>query len=242
MKLDISKVTQSEFKTLKKEVLLLPLGAVEAHYNHLPLGTDTIIAQSLAEEVSRRTGWPSLPAFQFGYIYGLRNFDGSISVSDELLRSFIAEMVNEAGKNNFKVLAVINCHIPNAPIINEALLRVSGKSKAKGVNLTFPGYNEAYYKFCESKMWTIGIFHADELETSLMLYLRPELVDLGKAVRNYPAAPKTFGYIPLSWAEFTSISVAGDPTLATKKKGRLIFEFFVKRIIEITNEALINEK
>ncbi|MEM4092854.1 MAG: creatininase family protein [Conexivisphaerales archaeon] len=242
MKLDISRVTQSKFSSLKKDVLLLPVGSLEAHYNHLPLGTDTIIAQSFAEEVSKRTGWPFLPAFQYGYIYGLRNFNGSITISDELLRLFIVEIVKEAGKNNFKLLALINGHIPNAPVINQALLRATEETKIKGVNLTFPDYNEAYNKFCESKMWMPGIFHADELETSLMLYLQPRLVDIKKAVKNYPAVPKTFGYMSLSWDEFTSISIAGDPTLATKDKGKKIFNFFVEKIIEIISQALGQQK
>jgi creatinine amidohydrolase len=233
MVVSLAELSQESFEKSNKNVILLPVGSVEPHGTHLPLGTDTIIAEALANAVSTRTGWPVLPTIQYGFIYGLRDFPGSVSIQEDLLQSLILGIGKELKRYKFKMLAVVNCHIPNSAAVTHALFKALTKDDIPGVNLTFPGYEEAYSKYCKSKLWRPGIFHADELETSIMLYLRPDLVRMENAKKNYPKPPETFGFYPHSWKEFSDISVIGDPTLASKKKGELLFNFFVEKIIAL---------
>lgn len=234
----ICEITEEEFDRTTKEAILLPIGSIEPHGKHLPLGTDIILAQAIANGVSDRTGWPTLPVMSYGFIYGLREFPGAISVPEEILRLLILNLGAEVKRSNFKILAIINCHNPNNPSISQASFKLLSRLQLKTLNLTFPGLEEAYHKYCESELWKPGIFHADELETSMMLYLRPDLVKLSLAERNYPKPPTTFGFHPHSWSDFSKISVIGDPTKASEEKGRLLFRFFVNRIIELVRDLL----
>jgi creatinine amidohydrolase len=242
MVIRIGELSQESFSQVKKDVVLLPIGSLEAHGAHLPLCTDAIIAEALAGAVSDKTGWPVMPVMQYGFVYGLREFPGSIVLPEELLQAMIIDIAKEVKRYGFRFLAIINCHIPNSAPITDALFKALTQEQKPGFNFTFPGYEEAYSKYCESKLWRPGIFHAEELETSIMLYLREDLVNLEKAKRNYPTAPITFGYYPHSWKEFSEFSVIGDPTLANKKKGELLFNFFVQRIIDVLRDVLKNKK
>ncbi|MEM3684070.1 MAG: creatininase family protein [Conexivisphaerales archaeon] len=236
MVLFVDEMNQGSFEKLDKRVFLLPVGSVEPHGEHLPLGTDTIIAEALAKAVSDRKGWPVLPAIQYGFIYGLRDHPGSISIPEELLQDVIISLARQLKSYGASCIAIINCHIPNSPPINQALFKLLVREQIRGINLTFPGYEEAYSKFCESKLWMPGIFHAEELETSLMLFVNKSLVKMEKAVRNYPLPPKTFGFYPHSWKSFSNLSIVGDPTLATEEKGAKLFEFFVTKIIDLISD------
>jgi hypothetical protein len=97
--------------------------------------------------------------------------------------------------------------------------------------------SEVYKKFCESKQWYSGMFHAEEIETSLILYLRPELVKMEKAKASYPERPRDFGLRYIPWEEFNKVGIIGDPTKSSADKGKMIFEFFLKQIVDLINNS-----
>ncbi len=80
--------------------------------------------------------------------------------------------------------------------------------------------------------------HAGELETALMLYLHPELVDLSKATREYPQAPKDYPYRPMHWKEFVKTGSFGDGGLATAEFGKALAEDVVLRTSNLINQLL----
>jgi creatinine amidohydrolase len=84
----------------------------------------------------------------------------------------------------------------------------------------------------ESPMWG-GIFHADEFETSLMLAVRPDLVDMTKARKEYPEKPPLFGIDNTLMGSIGSSGVFGDPVPATKEKGEVMLEIFSKKIADL---------
>lgn len=219
----------------KSKKALLPIGAQEAHGYHLPLNTDSIIAYALAEAASKKTNALLLPLLPYGHVRGLKNFPGSITLSENTLKKIILEISDSLQKDGIEKLYVINGNIPNVEAIELASEEMH--SKIKIFNLTFPNASEVYKKFCESKQWHPGMFHAEEIETSLILYLRPELVHMEKAKTNYPKKPKDFGLRYIPWEEFNPIGIIGDPTKASAEKGKIIFEFFLKQIVDIINNT-----
>lgn len=214
-----------------RQTVLLPVGAVEAHGNHLPIDTDIIIATSLVEEVSSRTGIIALPPLSYGYLKGLRDFPGSISVRPDTFRALLADIAFSLAEKGVSKLGVVNCHIPNSPLIDEISHMM--KDKIAVLNLTFPGLEHVLKNICTSRQWHPGIFHAEEIETSLMLWLRPNLVDMSKARPSYPQKPPDFDVRYVSWKDFTDNGVVGDPTQATKEKGEKIFNYFVDQIVAL---------
>jgi creatinine amidohydrolase len=219
----------------KSRKAILPLGAQEAHSYHLPLDTDSIIAYELAKEASRLTGTVLLPLLSYGHVKGLKNFPGSISLSINTLKRIILEIAESVQKDGIKKLYVINGNIPNSPAID--LASEEAHSSVKIYNVTFPDASEVYEKLCESRQWHPGMFHAEEIETSLILYLRPELVKIEKSKPSYPEKPKDFGLRYIPWEEFNESGVIGDPTKASAEKGKRIFEFFLKRIVDLISST-----
>ncbi|HKM51471.1 MAG TPA: creatininase family protein [Candidatus Bathyarchaeia archaeon] len=214
-----------------EKAVLMPVGAVEAHGHHLPVETDNIIAEALVSELAKRTNLPTLPLLAYGYVKGLRDYDGSVTLGADTFKMVLRDISVSLSESGFSRLCMVNCHIPNSPLIDEVSLLV--KDKIKLLNFSFFGIDHVLKNICTSKQWHPGIFHAEEIETSLMLYLRPELVDMDKAEPSYPQKPRNFGLLYTSWKEFTPEGVIGDPTQATSKKGENIFRYLVDEIVSV---------
>jgi creatinine amidohydrolase len=68
-----------------RRLAILPIGALEAHGPHLPVGTDNLLAQAIAERVAEQLGGVLLPLLPYGQVWSLQDFPGSLSVSNEIL-------------------------------------------------------------------------------------------------------------------------------------------------------------
>ena len=100
----------------------------------------------------------------------------------------------------------------------------------------YPGLTEVMAEHCESETWH-GMVHACEFETSLMLAMYPEHVQMEKAVAEYPDKPSLYGKSSVSLGDLSQSGVYGDPTKATKEKGQLMLDAFVKAISDDLGEA-----
>ena len=85
---------------------------------------------------------------------------------------------------------------------------------------------------------TAGMHHAGEIETAMMLYLRPELVDLSKATREFPKAPAEFSYRPMHWNEIMETGSFGDGGAATAELGKALMDSAVETTAKLINELL----
>jgi creatinine amidohydrolase len=85
-----------------------------------------------------------------------------------------------------------------------------------------------------------GGSHADEFETSMMLYIAPETVDMSKAVKDYDARPNQRGLTrdPNGSGHYSPTGIWGDPTLATKEKGKLVIELTIREIVKQVKQLL----
>jgi creatinine amidohydrolase len=88
-----------------------------------------------------------------------------------------------------------------------------------------------------------GGTHADEGETSMMLYIAPESVDMGKAVKDYDPRPNRPGLSrdPQGKGSYSPTGIWGDPTLASREKGRIIVEHTVSEIVKQVRELIALE-
>ncbi|KUO43208.1 MAG: hypothetical protein APU95_01790 [Hadesarchaea archaeon YNP_N21] len=217
----------------KSDLAILPLGAIEEHGPHLPLSTDLIIAEAIAKKVAEKTDAILLPSIPYGYVLSGRDYPGSISIEAGTLSSLIEDICKVLLKQGIKKIAIINQHVPNAPIIRILSKKLEEELGIKLMCITMPGFQEILNEICESKPWHTGIVHAEEIETSLMLAIKPDLVDMGKAVKEYPPVPEAFDSMPISWRKLSKSGSLGDPTIASAEKGRKILDLMVKKAIEI---------
>ncbi|MFF0011461.1 mycofactocin biosynthesis peptidyl-dipeptidase MftE [Streptomyces sp. NPDC005374] len=206
----------------ERPTVLVPLGSFEQHGPHLPLDTDTRIADAVAHAAARRTGRRRvLVAPPVGYTASgeHQGFPGTMSIGTEVLRLMLLELVRSLTLWSGRVLFV-NGHGGNAGCLPSVVteLRQEGRDAA-----WIPCFPEG------------GDAHAGHTETSLMLHLAPELVDLRRAAPGNTApvgqlmpAMRAGGVGAVS-----PNGVLGDPRTATAAEGERLFEELVNRVEEV---------
>lgn len=232
-------LTGEEFRNelQKSRIAILPIGAVEFHGPHLPTGTDNFLAVRMAEEVAKRIGGVLLPLLPYGQVWSLEHFPGSLNISNETLASLIFEIGTSLQRQGAVIFAIINGHLGNMTAIQAATRRLFPIEGFITYAFSYPGLAEAAARVCVSRPLPGGYFHAEEIETSLLLYVQPALVHMDRAVCEEPQLPPDFQHRPVRWDEITKTGVLGDATLATQEKGEAIFHALVNRIVEVLEYA-----
>ncbi len=218
-------------------VILLPIGAVEFHAGHLPLGTDNYLAEGVARKVAAKLERTLvLPTLSYGQVWSLRDFPGTLTLSNEVLSGMIMDIGRSLNRQGIKILALINSHMGNLDAMKSAA-RVLFEEGMKVLYLTYPGVAEVQQKVLESERVHGTFFHACEIETSYMLYLAGQHVDMSKAICDHPTIPENFNLTPTPWNKITKTAVLGDATLATSEKGKAIIDQAVDNIVAILRKT-----
>ncbi|MDY0393796.1 creatininase family protein [Virgibacillus halophilus] len=224
-------------KINQSKIAILPIGAVEAHGPHLPLGTDNLLAERLSEKLAKHVNGFVLPTLPYGQVWSLRNFPGSINISNNSLIGFLVDIGESLYKQGFKTFAMVNGHLGNQTALKEAA-RVLYEScpKMRVFYFFYPGMNKAAAEVREKSSAHNTYFHACEIETSYMLYLAPEHVDIDKALTDIPDIPLHADSTPTPWEEFTKTAVLGDASLATEEKGKYIIDIALENMVKMIEE------
>ena len=167
---------QEKLKTNDKTLVILPIGAVEEHGKHLPLSTDSIQPEFIAEKMAAEPELDILiaPPIRYGICNTTRNFSGTISLSFDTFRALIQEILEELCRHGAKNIVVLSGH---AGRIHMAALRVAGEAVVQkcDVKLMILSDYDIIYKFAGSEFpdWD---GHAGSVETSRVMAISPELV------------------------------------------------------------------
>ncbi|WP_433941078.1 creatininase family protein [Paenibacillus lautus] len=239
MKFELENSVEVEEKIRKLGAAILPIGAVEAHGPHLPLGTDNLLASRLADKLAERTDSFVLPTLPYGQVWSLRNFPGSINVSNEALIRLLADIGESIYHQGFRLFIMVNGHLGNAVALKEAArILYERVPELKVFYFFYPGTKEITAEVREASAAHGSYMHADEIETSYMLYLAGEYVDMSKAIDGTPQIPIEADFTPTPWEEMTASAVLGDATLATREKGERIIE----RSLEVMADMVLRAK
>ncbi|MFD1173306.1 creatininase family protein [Oceanobacillus picturae] len=224
-------------KINQSKVAILPVGAVEAHGPHLPLGTDNFLAERLSHKLAERTKAFVLPTLPYGQVWSLRNFPGSINIKNNSMIAFLVDIGESLYKQGFKTFVMVNGHLGNQTALKEAA-RVLYEScpEMRVIYFFYPGMNNAAAEVREKSSTHNTYFHACEIETSFMLYLAPELVNMEKALTDIPTIPQHADFTPTPWEDFTETAVLGDASLATKQKGEHIINTALENMVKIMED------
>lgn len=240
-----------EVENLQKagqEVVLIPVGSTEQHGLHLPLGTDTMIAMKIAEDAAKKTESLVVPPLYFGWSPHHLALCGSISIRAEILTELLYDIFSSLAEHNFKKFIVVNGHrIVNIPWVQIACERAQRQLEVKTL-LFDPAYAS---KSLSAKFDFPEIGHAEDIETSQMLYLYPQEVDMSKAVDfklqqalPYSVDPAFSGdtlcYIPsvkktLAEDAAKSYGVTGEATKASKERGKQYHKHLIAFLVEVIN-------
>ena len=219
----------------KYPVAILPLGATEQHGNHMPLGVDVYLAEGISRKLSERTGALLLPSMPFGYSWVWRDIPGTVSLQQHNVENVIKDVAHSVSRYGIELLVLVNGHDANNASMKYATRELMDELEMPVIYLFYPNFESIRIQYCDSPTWG-GMIHAGEFETSLMLALNPELVNMEKSIREYPERPSLYGKSTISLGNLSESGVFGDATLATKEKGEQMLEKYLnemKNLIEM---------
>lgn len=226
-----------QFRTRSFTKAVIAIGSAEYHGDHLPYGTDALVASHLAEEVSRMVeGMLVLPPIPYGMSMHYSAFPMAVSLSTWTLMQVLKDVFDSLLKHGIRKLLIINGHDGNIAAIEAA----TREYKAEHPDMVF-SVLEAWWETAAKlvpegtfEVWG-GLGHAGEGETSMMLAIAPELVDMTVARGVVPELPV---HVQVKWRfdELTPYGVTGDPTKATREKGLLMREALVKVLVDFVRE------
>jgi creatinine amidohydrolase len=236
----------------RQPVVLLPFGTIEDHGPHLPLSTDNVIVEALCLETARQAPEEVLvmPVVAYGLDAHHMDFPGTVTVDMQTLISYVSDVAISVARHGFSHLLVVNGHGSNAPIADLAARRVvletgivcgaMSPNAAIDPTLSEPTFSQ------QRRSEPGGVAHAGEYETALMLHLRPDLVQMDKAVRemgqlvleyfNWDHPKPSILSWQDWWSRMSESGVCGDPTVATAEFGRALFETTAANFVRFVRE------
>ena len=163
----------------KYDVVVIPLGArTKEHGPHLPLNNDWIMAEYLTRRVAEQVPAIILPTIQYSYYPSFIEYPGSVTLSLETSKNIVKEICVSLSRYGVNKFYVLNTGIST---IN-ALKQAQEELEQGGIILIYTNLKEIEENI---ELEQEGGTHADESETSMMLYIKPEIVNLTKAVEDY---------------------------------------------------------
>ncbi len=228
-----TELTSHALKTAASEcgLAVLPIGSIEAHAAHLPLGNDTFKVERTCLAAADREPAVVLPPLYYTDVTSMRAVTGAITIRAEVLMDFTLDICDEAARNGFPKILLVSGHGGNSAWL--ALMR------NRMLDRPSPYVLYTYYVQLlggdqnKPLMETEFDYHGGEVETSIALHLFPELVDPeGRIAATSPAVDPDLGgalspyTFPIRWPR----AVSGSPFPATAEKGRTFYESNVEQL------------
>lgn len=245
----LPEMTWQEIHALDRAtVVVIPFGAMEQHGAHLPLETDALIGQELARRLDNACEGQLLilPTQWLGLSTHHMSFAGTITASVDTYLALATEIIESIAKAGFKKILVLNSHGGNASALDVVLTKV---------RLSYPEAHivlVTYWNIATEQLRALrdsaegGMGHACELETSLVMAVKPDVVRtdrikadgrwstshfLGKDMLSGGSAA-----VSRSFSEISTEGAVGDPRTASAEKGQKFFDAIVTQLLELVHE------
>jgi len=219
---------EAEKRLTPQTVVVIPLGAQsKEHGPHLPLGNDWNMAEYLKQRVLSRADVVVAPTVNYSFYPAFVEYPGSTSLRMETARDVIVDICRGLARFGPKRFYVLNTGVSTLRALEPAAELLA----AEGITLRYTDLLRTLGPVEKEINQQEGGTHADESETSMMLYIAPKTVDMSKAVKEYNPAPGPFTRNPQGPGKVSLSGVFGDATLATRAKGKRLVEALVAGIL-----------
>lgn len=240
-----SELRSRELKQLAAQnaVVLVPVGAMEQHGPHLPVGVDALIVNEISRQVCEavhdKMAAIYLPAVWMGYSPHHIDFAGTVTLETETFLQLIRDVCRSIWCQGFRRIILLNGHGKNRDLLGVAVAELKHRP---GISVVHFNYWNLVMNYL--KEWRVsnvgGINHAGEMETALMLHLYQDLVHMADAKQQPIASTSPYlsrdlmvsGAVRLERkvAELSTSGTVGDPTVATSDRGKDLFQRIVAAI------------
>jgi creatinine amidohydrolase len=233
------------------KVMLIPIGHTEQHGFHLPLSTDSMIINAIAKGTASAvpTEATVLPVMPYGVSTHRSSFAGTLTAGGRAFEDFWIEVIDVLVLRGYKLFYLMNGHGGNSSFINN-VVKFAGERHRRifcataWLYLSGPQGLASLEKYRQSGIGGMG--HACELETSLILHLKPSLVHMDRVIdeTNFVTTPSYYmdwvegGALIANppWDDDTKTGAYGAGSLATAEKGKIWFEAAIQEKIEHVRE------
>jgi creatinine amidohydrolase len=221
-----SATTWEEVRDLDRgrTVVILPVGAIEAHGPHLPIATDVVIAEAMARRgaemlAARGVATIVLPALAYTPAPFAADFPGTVSIRPTTLTALVADVADSLARQGFAALALANAHLDPAH-----LAALHGAADAAPIPVVFPDLTRRPWAERLGDEFKSGACHAGRFEGSIVLAERPEWVRIEKARLLSALDVSLSDSIRAGKTTFEEAGLpdayCGDPAAATPEEGR----------------------
>lgn len=217
------------------QLAILPVGSLEQHGPHLPVMTDWAIATELGRRVAEKTGGFLLPALPVSTCREQMGKKGSVWMEPPTFYAMLNDIIMSLKLQGFKKVAVLQCHggiFIMTPLVRDLNARFNPELMV--VNIDICTFFPRLYQ--DGIIETATELHAGEVETSMMLAIAPECVDMRKAVDEVPTVPRSY----LSYGSIFRASksgVWGESRCATAEKGEKCLAYCADGAVEEMEKA-----
>jgi len=239
-------LTSLDFEKAVQEcqgVGILPVGVIEAHSSHLPLGMDMFACHWVASRAAERESAIVFHAYPYGINIESAHLPGAVVIKRDVVFSLIENICDEMARNGLSKIILLSGHGGNRYFLPLFVQTLPEKNKTYTVYYAdlpnFPGADEVL----ES-----GEFgHACEAETSIMLHIDEEIVKMNQVpprpftnARRNAAITEAGGYSPVDWYAMYPHMYVGDASKATAEKGKVMLEHEVAALVDLIHAVKID--
>jgi creatinine amidohydrolase len=209
---------------------VLPIGILEKHGPHAPIGSDLIHVREWAARATKKEYAVVFPDYFYGQIYEARHQPGTFALPPRVVWDMLESTCDEIGRNGFKKIVIVNGHGGNPNLLRYFVQTQLGRRHDYVVYFFDPAPDPALQEQVGKlrKSDPAGDSHAGETETSTLLYLRPDLVQMDRAATESGANQKRLAlpnlYTAIWWYAGFPNHYAGEGAKATAELGRVLTE------------------
>jgi creatinine amidohydrolase len=217
---------------------ILPIGILEKHGPHLPMGSDLIHVRELAARAARQEYAVVFPDFFYGQIFEAKHQPGTFALPSRVVWDLLDATVEEIARNGFKKIVIVNGHGGNPELLRFFIQSQLERRRDYVVYFFDPSADPEFQKQVEAlrKSDPAVDMHAGENETSLLLYLRPDLVKMERAAQESGEDQKRLSlpglYSGIWWYARFPNHYAGEGAKATRELGQAITDYRLGALVK----------
>jgi creatinine amidohydrolase len=228
---------------------VLPIGILEKHGPHVPLGSDLIMAREWSARAARQEYAVVFPDFFYGQIYEAKHQPGTFALPSRLVWELLDSTVEEIARNGFKKIVIVNGHGGNPQLLRYFVQSQLERRRDYVVYFFDPAYDakaeEEKFKPLRKSDPSVDM-HAGETETSVLLYLRPDLVQTARGAQESGADENRLAlpdlYAAIWWYARFPNHYAGEGAKGSRELGQALTEHRVAALVKALRVVKADDK